>query len=145
MKITATNKATGEVIELEANSIIEIVDAWRIAQEYDKAASALKDQLKKLVPSIIGDRGLSEPVNNHQFRMSTIQRTTYDKSVMREVLDADVFDLLLKPDKPMVDKYLKENLEQLGDISTKLRTSMLADGKPYQVIRLEKLSTEEGA
>jgi hypothetical protein len=144
MKITATNKATGEVIELNADNPEQTVEAWRIAQEYDKAASSLKDQLKKLVPSIVGSRGVSEPINNFQFRVSSIQRTTYDKSVMREVLDPDTFDVLLKPDKPAIDKYLKENLEDLGDASTKLRTTMIAEGNPYQVIRLEKISKEEG-
>lgn len=142
MRITATNKATGEVIELDANTPAEIVAAWRVAQEYDKAAAALKDQLKQLVPSLVDVRGLSEPVGNFQFRVSSIQRMTYDKSIMREVLDADVFDTLLKPDKTAVDHYLKENLETLGEASTLLRQGMIAEGNPYQVIKLEKISRE---
>lgn len=141
--ISAVNKATGEIIELPVDTPEKIVEAWRIAQEYDKASTSLKDQLKKLVPSIISDRGVSEPVGNYQFRVSNIQRTTYDKAVMREVLDADLFDVLVKPDKGAVDKYLKENLEELGEVSTTLRSSMIADGKPYEVIRLEKLSRED--
>lgn len=141
--ISAVNKATGEIIELPVDTPEQIVEAWRIAQEYDKASTSLKDQLKKLVPSIISDRGVSEPVGNYQFRVSNIQRTTYDKAVMREVLDADLFDVLVKPDKGAVDKYLKENLEELGEVSTTLRSSMIADGKPYEVIRLEKLSRED--
>lgn len=142
MKITATNKATGEVIELDTNTPQEVVAAWRIAQEYDKAAASLKDQLKKLVPALVGPRGVSEPVDNYQFRVSSIQRMTYDKGVMREVLDPDTFDVLVKPDKSAVDKYLKENLETLGEASTTLRQSMLPEGMPYQVIKLEKLSSE---
>jgi hypothetical protein len=142
MTITATNKATGEVVELQAGTPEEIVEAWRIAQEYDKTAVALKDQLKKLVPSIVGTRGVSEPIGNYQFRVSPIQRMTYDKSVMREVFDEDTLDLFLKPDKPAVDKYLKENLESLGEASTTLRQAMIPDGKPYQTIRLEKLTAE---
>lgn len=142
MKISATNKATGEVIELEANNPEQIVEAWRVAQEYDKAAAALKDQLKKLVPAIVGPRGVSDPVGNYQFRVSSIQRMTYDKAVMRDVLDPDTFDVLLKPDKPAVDRYLKENLEELGEASTILRQGMLPDGNPYQTIRLEKLSLD---
>ncbi len=47
--ITATNKATGEVVELPADTLDSIVSAWRIAQEYEKTAKALKDQLKKAV------------------------------------------------------------------------------------------------
>lgn len=142
MKITATNKATGEVIELPADTAEQIVEAWRVAQEYVKAADALKAQLKQLVPSLVGDRGVSEPIGNFQFRVSFVQRKNYDKAVMRQVLDADTFDLLLKPDKPAIDTFLKEHLEELGDASTALRQSMVDEGKPYEVIKLEKLSME---
>lgn len=140
MNITATNKATGEIIDLPAGTPEEIVQAWQTAQQYAKAADALKDQLKKLVPGLIGNRGISEPIGHCQFRISVIQRMAYDKSVMREVLDADTFDLMLKPDKTSIDKFIKENLETLGDISTKLRQSMIPDGRPYEVIKLEVLS-----
>lgn len=144
MKIVATNKATGEIIDLPANTPEEIVTAWRVAQEYIKAAESLKDQLKRLVPAMVmGSGTVSEPIGNYQFRVSSIQRLTYDKAVMRRLLDQDLFDMLLKPDKPMIDKYLKENLEALGDTSTELRTTMLPEGKPYQVIKLEKLTQEK--
>lgn len=142
MNITATNKATGEIVELPANTPQEIVDAWRIAQEYDKTATALKNQLKMVVPELINEKGVSEPVGAYQFRVSSIQRKTYDKSVMREVLDADTFDTLLVPDKPLIDRYLKENLETLGDVSTQLRTSMVDAGAPYSVTKLEKISRD---
>ena len=64
---------------------------------------------------------------------------TYDKSVVRQVLDEDVFDLMTKIDKTKLDNYIKDNLSELGDISTELRASLIPDGKPYQVIRLERL------
>lgn len=140
MKITATNKATGEVIELDANDLAEIVEAWRVVQEYEKAAGDLREQLKKLVPAYANNKGLTDEVDNHMFRVSHIQRMNYDKAIMRRVLDEDIFDVLLRPDKPAIDKYLKENLETLGGASTELRESMIPDGKAYQVIRLEKLS-----
>lgn len=143
MNITAMNKATGEVIDLPADTPEQIVEAWRVAQEYDKAAVALKDQLKRLVPAIVGDNGISEPVGNYMFRVSSVQRMTYDKAVMRQVLDEDTFDVLLKPDKTAIDKYLKENLETLGTGSTQLRQAMIPEGKPYQVIKLEKLTEDK--
>lgn len=142
--IKAINRATGEIIELPATNPQEIVTAWQTAQEYEKAAKSLKDQLKKLVPAFVGTRGVSEPIGNFQFRVSSIQRMNYDKAVMRETLDADLFDVLIKPDKPAIDKYLKENLESLGDVSTRLRQAMIPEGKPYEVIKLEKISTEGG-
>ena len=137
--VKAINKATGEVVELPTQTPEQIVDAWKFAQEYEKTAKALKDQLKKLVPTIVPDIGTSEPIKGHIFRVSSIQRYTYDKSVLRESLDADTYDLFLKPDKPAIDRYIKENVETLGELSTRLRKSMLPDGNAYQVIKLEKL------
>lgn len=137
MKVTATNKATGEVIDLPADTPVQIAEAWQIAQEYVKTADKLKAQLKELVPKLVGTNGLSEQIGNYMFRVSNVQRMTYDKSVMREVLDPDTFEVLLKPDKTAIDTYLKENLPEW---STELRKSMIAEGNPYQVIKLEKLS-----
>ena len=140
--ITATNKATGEVIELPSETLEEVVSAWQVAQEYEKAAKALKDQLKKLVPKYVDHTNRSEEIGNVRFNVNSIQRMTYDKSVLRSTLDEDTFDVLLKVDKPAVDKYLKENLVELGEASTIIRQAMVADGQPYEVIKLEKLSRE---
>lgn len=135
--ITATNKHTGEVIKLPADTPERIVEAWLIAQEYAKTAEALKDQLKKLVPKFVDD--VSEPINGYMFRVSNVQRMNYDKSVLREAVDEDTLDVLLKPDKTAIDRYLKENLETLGEKSAVLRQSMIPEGKPYTVIKLERL------
>lgn len=139
MKITATNKATGEVIELDANTPEQIVEAWRIAQEYDKTATTLKNQLKQLVPSIVDAKGTTEPIDGHIFRVTYIQPMTYDKAVLREVFDEDLLDVMLVPAKTTIDKYLKEHLTELGEDSTRLRKAMIPAGKSYQVIRLEKV------
>lgn len=139
MNVLATNKATGEVVDLPVDTPEQIVEAWRTCQEYVKTADALKDQLKKLVPDLVGNSGTSEPIGNFMFRVSSIQRMNYDKSIMRQTMDADLFDTMLKPDKTSIDKYLKENLP---DWSTELRKSMVAEGKRYQVIKLEKLASE---
>lgn len=137
--ITATNKATGEVIELPSDSLAEVTSAWRIAQEYEKTAKALKDQLKNIVQNFVNEKGLSEAQDGYMFRVSNVQRMTYDKSVVKDVLDADTYDLFTKIDKTALDKFIKENLDDLKDISTTLRSSMVEDGMPYQVIKLEKL------
>ena len=140
MKISATNHSSGEVIDIEVKTSSELVEAWQIAQEYSKVADRLKDQLKQLVPKYLKEDGKSEEINGYMFRATFIQRKNYDKTIMRNLLDQDTFDLLLKPDKPAIDEYLKENLESLGDISIELRNSMVDEGKPYEVIKLEKLT-----
>lgn len=139
--ITATNKATGEVIELEADTLESLMNAWRVAQEYEKTAKTLKDQLKKLVPKYVSD-GKSDEKDNFVFRVSSVQRMNYDKSVLRDTLDEDTYDVFMKPDKIAIDRYLKENAESLGEISTIIRKSMVADGQPYEVIKLERLNRE---
>lgn len=141
MNISAVNKATGEQIDLPANSPEEVVLAWQVAQEYEKAATALKDQLKKLVPSLVNEKGLSEHINNCQFRVNSIQRMTYDKPTLRRLVpDQDFFDELMKPDKTLIDKLLKDQDPRLWPIGHELRATMIADGNPYQVIKLERLT-----
>lgn len=138
--ITATNKATGEIIELPADTPEEIVDAWLTAQEYAKAADSLKDQLKKIVPTLVDDDGKSPVIKNYIFRSSMVQRQTYDKSVIRNVLDEDMLDHFTVVKKSLVDKYIKDNLEELGDLSSELRKGLVPDGSAYSVIKLEKVS-----
>lgn len=137
--IKATNKATGEVIELPANNLTEIVEAWKVAKEYEKAAKALTDQLKKLVPSYIHDNGKSTEVDGYIFRQSHTQRMTYDKAVVRQHLDEDTFDLMTEIKKTALDEYIKENLDKLGEASTILRKSMIPTGAAYTTTKLEKL------
>lgn len=139
MRISATNRSSGEIVELDVDDYDQAIEAWKVAQEYAKVADALKDQLKKIVPSFVDEtRGVSEPLNGYMFRVSNVQRMNYDKAVLRNVFDEDTLDLLLEPNKTAVDKYLAEHLEEVGEGSTLLRKSMKPVGKPYQVIKLEK-------
>lgn len=139
MIVKAINQATGEVMEVEAGSLVELVSAWNQVSETEKACKRLKDQLKKLVSQYVDSKGTSDLQDGFMFRVSNVQRMTYDKAVLREQLDEDTVDLLLKPDKTAVDAYLKENLSDLGEASTVIRKSMIPDGSPYTVIKLERI------
>jgi hypothetical protein len=143
--IKATNKHTGEIVELPVDTYEQIIASWQIAQEYEKVSKKLKDQLKELVPKYVNEvSGLSEERQGLMFRVSNIQRKNYDKSVLIEkVHDEGLLFEMLKPDKKFIDDYLKENLESIGDLSTELRNSMIDEGNPYQVIKLEKLEREK--
>lgn len=142
MIVKATNKVTGEVWEYSVKELPELFTAYSAAQEYEKMAKSIKDQLKDKIDELVDDNGRSPEYKGKQFKRITVQRQTYDKAVLREVLDEDTYDLMLKPEKAKVDKYIAENLEALGDDSTKLRQSMIEDGKPYTMYRLEKLERE---
>lgn len=137
--ITATNQSTGEVVELPDGSLEELIASWQVAQQYAKLADRLKDQLKTKVEKYVDD-GKSPEVSGYQFKVSSVQRMTYDKAILRQNLDEDTFDVLMQPDKTAVDRYLKENLDDLGERSTIIRQSMTPVGTPYQVIKLEKLT-----
>lgn len=140
MKISATHKTTGELVEFDVTNLTELVSAWRTVREYEKLAANLKDQLKKLLPQYTNEDGKSDEIDGYRFTTTFVQRKNYDKAVMRQVLDEDTFDLLLIPHKTKVDEYLKENLNELGEASTMLRESMLNEGRGYSVTKLEKLS-----
>lgn len=136
--ITVVNTLTGEVEEFKDETPQDIVNSWRLISNQIKALERAKDKLKLKVPKILDINDTYEH-DGYRFKMSHVQRFNYDKSVMRDVLDADLCETLLKPDKTLIDAYLKDNLESLGEVSSTLRNTMVEDGKPYKVIKLEKL------
>lgn len=132
-------KSTGEVIEFDPKSPEEIVETWRLVSEYIAAYEKIKDELKKLVPDFVDERGTYEH-GDHMFRVMSVQRKNYDKAALRQVFeDQDLLDTLLQPDKAAIDRYIKEHLDELGEASTTLRQAMVDVGKPYQVIKLERI------
>lgn len=136
--IQVVNKLTGELYELTDETPEQIKDAWLMLSETIKAMERAKDKLKPKVADMLDSKGTYD-FGQYMFRQSSIQRQTYDKAVMREVLDADLFDTLLMPDKTAIDTYLKENLETTGEAGSKLRQTMIPVGQPYTTIRLEKV------
>lgn len=140
MRISSSHKITGEIVEFDINNLTDLVNAWRIASEYEKLAKDLKDKLKPELAKYVNEDGKSDEIDGYRFTTTFVQRKNYDKAVMRQVLDEDTFDLLLIPHKTKVDEYIKEHLDELGEASTMLRESMIDDGKPYSITKLEKLS-----
>jgi len=139
----ATIKSTGEVFELQVNDLSTLMLAYTVAQDYEKASKVLKAQLKGELEKYLNDNGRSEELNGKMFKRISIQRMNYDKAVLREVLDEDTYDLFMKPEKTKIDKYIAENLETLGDTSTKLRQAMVEEGVRYSQVKLEKLVRDE--
>ena len=133
------NELTGEVVEFDPKTLSDLISCYRQCSEAVKTYDKVKKKLAALTDKYLNERGVSETVDGYMFRHSSVQRQTYDKSVLRRVLDEDTLDLLLKVDKSAADDYIKEHLAELGDLSTELRKSMVAVGKPYSVIKLEKV------
>lgn len=136
--VTAVNKASGEVIELPANTHEEIVRAYLIAAEYEAAAKKLKDQVKKLLPKIVDEQGKTDEVDGYILRRYESQRMTYNKLALREVFDEDELDLFLDVSKGKVDAYLKENQLSKEQIET-LRAGLEPAGSVVSSFRKEKV------
>jgi hypothetical protein len=141
-KAKATVALTGEIVEFDISTPEKMVEVWAMASDYIKAYEYIKESIKKLVPTIVNSSNTFEH-NGFMFRISNIQRYTFDKSVMRNVLDEDTFDIFLKPDSTALKKYIKENLEELGDKAGELMHSQIPEGKPYEVIKLEALTSKK--
>jgi hypothetical protein len=137
--ITVINKSTGEVTELYDDTPEDICNSWRAISEQIKALEAARDKLKPRVETLL-DAGGRYEIGDYRFVQSVVQRQTYDKTTMRSLLDADLYDEMLVPDKTKVDAWLKEMVERgAGELSTELRNNMVAIGKPYSIIRLERM------
>lgn len=138
MNVTSINKASGEYIELPANTPEDIVRAYLVAAAYEKVAKDLKDQVKKLLPSIVDEQGRSPVVNGYIIKRYESQRMNYNPMALYNVFDEDTVSLFMKPQKGLVDKYIKEN--QLDpDQLEELKRSLEPDGPVVNSVRLERL------
>lgn len=138
MQVTATNKISGEYIELPANTPEEIVRAYLVAAEYEKVATTLKDQVKKLLPSIVDEQGRTPEVDGYILRKYESQRMNYNKMALRDVFDEDTLDLFLEPAKGKIDAYIKENQLDPDQLAT-LKQSLEPIGQVTRSFRKEKV------
>jgi len=136
--ISVTNKVTGEQIGLSIDTPQEIMQSWRLAQEYEKNAKELREKLAPFVDELINEKGVSESFGGYMFRQSSVQRYKYDKAKVREYFeDEDLVDTFLVVNKKVLDTYVKENIDKLDGFS---RDKLVEpDGMPYSVTKLEKL------
>lgn len=130
-----TDKLTGLMYEVETQD--QLVESMELIKKQIKALKEAEAQIRDLVLDIDWNGYENQ---GRVVRVSHVQRMEYDKATLRVLLDEDVFDVLTKVDKTAVDKYIRDNLDDLGDIATKLRDSMMPSGKPYAVVKLEKIA-----
>lgn len=137
--LSVVNKVSGEVMEFDTSSKEAIVEAYRYAQELDKLSKKVKDELKKLVPMLLDEQGRSPIIGDYQFKQYETQRTTYEKSVLRQVFDEDTMDLFLKVHKKSVDDYLSLHGSELGDDLAVVKAAVIPDGNVTKTTRLDKV------
>jgi len=138
--IQITNKITGEIHQYADDSHEAILHTWREAQELERVAKSIKDKLRDSVKASVDHRGVSEPLEGYQFRVSRVQRMQYDVGTLRRLLDEDLYQTLVKPDKTAIDNYIKANVEDLGSVASEIRQNMIEDGAPYEIVKLEKIA-----
>lgn len=136
--ISATLKTTGEVIDFDDSTPEQIVASYARLQEYEKVLAGLKKQLQNIAANIVGPNGTYEH-DGKLLRVSQVQRMTYDMASLRQIIDdEDTLNSFLELSKGKVDAYIKANLAELGEDSTRLRASMIPLGQPYRVVKLER-------
>lgn len=128
-----TDKLTGLVYDVETQD--QLVESMELIKKQIKALKDAEAQIRDLMLDIDWNGYENQ---GRTVRISHVQRMEYDKATLRALLDEDVFDVLTKVDKTAVDKYIRDNLEDLGDVASQLRDSMMPCGKPYAVVKLEK-------
>lgn len=138
MTASATVERTGEIVEFPDDTPEEVLESYRLLNDYLNAYEAVKKKLQKAAADIVDERGVFEH-DGYLLRVYSTQRSNYDKAVLRNVFDADLFDTFMEPAKGRIDHYIRDHLAELGEQSTELRKSMVPAGRPYTTVRLEKL------
>ena len=131
-----TNELTGEVLEFKTDTAEDVLNSYLELSKYIKTL----EQAKKKLQNLAKERDLVDfEHNGYAFRLIQRQSKTYDLYQMQQVFDEDLFVEMVKPDKTKIDRYIRENLEDLGEQASQLRQSMIEAGKYSEYIKLEKI------
>lgn len=136
--IKATNPFTGEVFELQDDTPTDLETAYNFCKQFEKTIKQMQDQLKERVKKAAVDGLLQTPAG--RFKYTSIQRQTYDKAVLRQLLDEDLLDTFTVVKKAAVDDWLKERVFKQDidpELNTQIRQALIPDGKPYEVVKYE--------
>lgn len=137
--ITITDKRSGELIDFPTDTPEQVVAAYLQAREYEKMAERLKTKLKPLLPNIVDEQGRSPEVNGYILKSYQSQRMNYNMSALRDVFDEDTISLFVKPQKGLIDAYLKEHrLEQ--EEAAILKRGLEPDGVVIDSFKTEKVA-----
>lgn len=146
MLVQATNKQTGEIIEHKVSDLSDAVIVWQIAQEYEKQAKDIKEQLKDYVRDNANDFGKADVDDSYSFTITSVQRTKFNKQMVREAIeDQDLLDELMIIDTKLLREKLKAWVAEgtiTAELSAMIKAAEEPSGNPYEVIRLEKKTRE---
>jgi hypothetical protein len=136
--ITATNPITGEMFEIKDDTPADLEQAYQVLKSFERTTKKLLDQWKERVTAYDSET-LETP--HGYIKCSVIQRQTYDKGILRQLIDEDTLDDFLVIKKSSVDNWLKERVEKQDidmDLNRSIRAALIPDGMPFVTIKYEK-------
>jgi hypothetical protein len=138
--ITATNPLTGEMFDIPDSNGTEIEAAYEMVKSIEKTVAELKDSLKARVKVMAGDDGYIETPNGI-YKVSWVQKQTYDKPQLRQLLDEDLLDTFLEVKKSTVDNWLKERVlknDYDNAVLHSVRQALIPQGFGYEMVKFTK-------
>ena len=140
--IQDVNKATGELVELDASTPERAAVAYEYLTQMEAMARRMKQHIKQDVLVRMGDDEELDAGNGYIFKFSSrASKYVYNKPTLKKYLDEDAMDSISVVDVKAADKLVKE-LKESGVLSDE-DIQELNDAKYVEnyisVFKLEKL------
>lgn len=133
-EVTAINTYSGEVVAFKTATELDLVRSYKHINEFIKALTKAKDEIKALVMDSMEDDEYQ--VGRYIWQKQTRRYFNYDLSAMRRLLDEDLVNTLVKPDKALISKHLKD-LD--ADTAKELEASMVEERPPSTALVLTQV------
>lgn len=146
-KVTVVNKLTGEIYDFDWADEESQAEAYANLSETITALERAKKKIREIVVADMDKRQLDHnKVGGGRFEWHKVisRYYNYDLRIMRNVLDEDLFNQIIKPNKTLIDKFLKESVADPehavipADAGQALRDHMTEERPPSVALKLER-------
>lgn len=141
--VEVVNKYSGEIYTFHWENEVEQAQAYKQLGETIDALVRAKNKIRDdILKNIDGQRQI---VGAFEWSVQVRRYMNYDLTVMRNVLDEDYYNQLVKPDKIKIDLAIKETIfdpekgNMTLDATQALRDSMIEERLPSTALRLDKI------
>ena len=145
--ITVVSKATGEIFEFKADTDMELAQSYDQIRELIGALERAKTKIRtQVLQRMEASNDDSIDLGNYKWRKQIRHYLNYDMTVLRNLLDEDLLNDLVKPDKTKIDQYIKDSVDAdspviPADVATELRATMFAERTPSVAVMLERVKS----
>lgn len=146
-KVTVVNKLTGEVYDFAWADDESQAEAYANLSETITALERAKKKIREMVVADMDKRQLDHnKVGGGRFEWHKVisRYFNYDLRIMRNVLDEDLYNQIITPNKTMIDKFLKEGIADpdhaviTPEAGQALRDHMVEVRPPSVALKLER-------